>query len=171
VGSAQAVGREAELGAVEVGKLADLLVLEASPLEELRNTTRIHAVVKNGVALRPEQILPRTAAELVQAQHNAWNAGDLEALVGTFADDAQVRSVSGGLLAKGREAIRERYGRIFAAHPAGHLRVVERRGDGPAVVLDREEVSGWGPAEPDPLDLGWIRYEVEGGQIQRVLLP
>lgn len=171
VGSAQAVGREAELGAVEVGKLADLLVLDASPLEDLRNTSRILAVVKNGVALRPEQILPRTDADVVQAQHNAWNAGDLDALVGTFAEDAQVRSVSGGLLARGREAIRERYGRIFAARPGGHLRVVERRGDGPGAVLDHEEVSGWGPAEPDPLDLGWVRYEVESGQIRRVLLP
>jgi len=170
-GSAQAVGRESELGSVQVGKLADLLVLEASPLQDLRHTARIHAVVKDGVWRRPAEILPRSAADVVQAQHAAWNAGDLEGLLSTFADDAQVRSVSGGLLAGGKPAIRERFARLFAAHPTGRLRVVERRADGAGVVLDREEVSGWGPNEPDPLDLGWLRYEVEDGRIRRLLLP
>jgi len=171
LGAAQALGREGELGSVQVGKLADLLVLEASPLADLRNTARIHAVVKDGVWRRPAEILPRTAADVVEAQHAAWNAGDLEGLLSTFADDAQVRSVSGGLLASGKEAIRERFARILEGHPRGHLRVVERREDGPGVVLDHEEVSGWGPKDPDPLDLGWLRYEVEEGRIRRLLLP
>jgi len=170
-GAAQAVGRESELGAVQVGKLADLLVLEASPLLDLRNTARIHAVVKDGVWRRPAEILPRSAADVVQAQHSAWNAGDLEGLLSTFADDAQIRSVSGGLLASGKEALRERFARTFADRPGGHLRVGERRGDGAGVVLDHAEVSGWGPKEPDPLDLGWLRYEVEEGRIRRLLLP
>ncbi|MBI5069537.1 MAG: amidohydrolase family protein [Deltaproteobacteria bacterium] len=167
-GAARALGRADELGAVQVGKLADLLVLEASPLEALRNTTRIHAVVKDGTWRRPAEILPRTAADVVQAQHSAWNAGDLDGLLSTFADDAQVRSVSGGLLATGKEAIGERFARVLADRPRGRVRVLERRGEGPGVVLDHEEMSGWGP---EPLDLGWVRYEVEEGRIRRLLLP
>lgn len=171
LGAAQALGREGELGSVQVGKLADLLVLEASPLADLRNAARIHAVVKDGIWRSPGEILPRSAADVVEAQHAAWNAGDLEGLLATFADDAQVRSVSGGLLASGKEAIRERFVRIFEGRPRGRLRVVERRDGGPGVVLDHEEVSGWGPKDPDPLDLGWLRYEVEEGRIRRLLLP
>jgi imidazolonepropionase-like amidohydrolase len=33
---------------VEVGKLADLLILNADPLKDLHATTDIHAVIKNG---------------------------------------------------------------------------------------------------------------------------
>ena len=37
------------LGSIEVGKLADLVVLEKNPLEAIRNTRSIEYVMKNGV--------------------------------------------------------------------------------------------------------------------------
>jgi imidazolonepropionase-like amidohydrolase/Tol biopolymer transport system component len=45
---ARYLGLDRELGTVEVGKLADLVILDADPLADLRATTRIHAVLKNG---------------------------------------------------------------------------------------------------------------------------
>jgi imidazolonepropionase-like amidohydrolase len=42
------LGRERDLGAIAKGKLADLVLLEASPLQNITNTTRINAVVVNG---------------------------------------------------------------------------------------------------------------------------
>lgn len=41
-------GRLDALGTVEAGKLADLLLLDADPLADIRNTRRIHAVVAGG---------------------------------------------------------------------------------------------------------------------------
>ena len=45
---AQAIGLEKDVGSVEVGKMADLLVLDRNPLQNLRNTTAIRYVMKNG---------------------------------------------------------------------------------------------------------------------------
>ncbi len=46
--AATKVGLEATLGTVEVGKEADLVVLDADPLADVMNTRRVRAVIKRG---------------------------------------------------------------------------------------------------------------------------
>ncbi len=45
---AQFLGRERELGTLEPGKLADLVILDADPLENISNTRRVHLVMAGG---------------------------------------------------------------------------------------------------------------------------
>ena len=63
-------GREKELGTVDTGKFADLVLLDANPLTDIRNTQKISAVVVRG------RYLART---------------DLDALLGSFAATAAKR--------------------------------------------------------------------------------
>jgi Tol biopolymer transport system component len=48
IGSAEVIGRRKLLGSLEPGKYADLLVLDADPLADIRNAQAIGQVMKNG---------------------------------------------------------------------------------------------------------------------------
>ena len=46
--AAEALGSGADLGMIEVGEVADIVILDADPLADIRNTRKVKAVVKNG---------------------------------------------------------------------------------------------------------------------------
>ena len=47
-GPARFLRMEKDLGSIEKGKIADLVLLDADPLSDITNTTRIRAVVADG---------------------------------------------------------------------------------------------------------------------------
>lgn len=66
-------GLEQEYGTIEVDKVADLLLIDANPLEDVRNTQRIRAVVFNG-NLYDREALDGLRA-LVRRRARSWAIG------------------------------------------------------------------------------------------------
>jgi imidazolonepropionase-like amidohydrolase len=63
VGGARAMGMERELGSVAAGKRADLVILDADPLADVANLSRIDRVVRDGRVFAPRQLLDSIRAQ------------------------------------------------------------------------------------------------------------
>jgi cytosine/adenosine deaminase-related metal-dependent hydrolase len=48
VNGSKIIGRPEDIGSLEPGKLADLIVLDKNPLDDIHNTNTVHWVMKNG---------------------------------------------------------------------------------------------------------------------------
>ena len=154
-----------EIGTLEPGKLADMLVLDADPLADIKNLRRIHAVVKGGELLEPPRILPPGPEEVVQGQVDAYNARNMEAFITFFAPDAVLASHPGGeIVARGEEEIRRLYGKLFHESPELHCTILKRIVSGD-MVIDHELVTG---LRGRPRVRAVAMYEVRDGLIRKV---
>lgn len=63
LGGARVLGREQELGSIERGKLADIVVFSADPTVDVRNAQRIQWVMKAGTLHPRRALLPRSDAQ------------------------------------------------------------------------------------------------------------
>lgn len=105
-----------------------------------------------------------TALSIVQAQLDAYNAKDIEALLQTYAADAQHFTLHGGLLAEGHEQLRPRFLARFE-EPDLHAELLSRIVLG-NVVTDAERITRNFPEGIGTLEMLCV-YEIVDGLIQR----
>lgn len=99
---------------------------------------------------------------VVQRQLDAYNARDVEALVATYAEDAEQYEYPATLLTSGAQQVHERSASRFQ-EPNLHARLIKRIVMG-SVVIDHEEVTRTFPEGPGRIELVAI-YEVRAGRI------
>ncbi len=107
-------------------------------------------------------VLPPLA--VVQAQLDAYNAKDIDALLATYAPDAEQYVLHGERLAQGHAQMRERFLARFA-EPDLHARLLSRTVVG-AMVVDCELVTRNFPEGLGTVEMLCV-YEVVDGRIQR----
>lgn len=61
--AAEALGKDDRLGTVEPGKLADMVVLDADPLQKIQNLRKIHLVVQGGKPYERDALLQQARSQ------------------------------------------------------------------------------------------------------------
>ena len=164
INGAKAVGREKEWGSLAVNKLANMILLNANPLDSIENWKKIALVINKGKQFRPDTVVRYKPVDLVQQQLNAYNAHDLDAFLFPYADDVEIYSTSGKLMMKGKEEMRKTY-QFITRTPHLYCRLINRIVSG-NTVIDHEEI--WTRPEPTNLQYGVAIYVIEKGKIKRV---
>lgn len=156
------LGKEKQTGSIIVGKKADMLLLNANPLDELQNLENINLVINKGFIIRPDTLIKETPLTLVQQQLNAYNARNLEAFLEPYADDVELYGFPDKLLSKGKEQMRKDYA-FLNNIPNLHCEIKERIVQG-NTIIDKESVTGFGNK---PFEATAI-YQIENNKIKRV---
>ncbi|HEY0679341.1 MAG TPA: amidohydrolase family protein [Chitinophagaceae bacterium] len=162
INGAKAVGREKEFGSIQNGRIADLLLLNANPVDSISNLQKIELVINKGNPIRPDTLVKETPFALVQRQLNAYNGHDLEAFLEPYADDVEIYQFPNTLQMKGKEAMRKAY-QFITNTPGLHCELQKRIIQGNTVIdHEKVQVTGGKPVEAVAI------YEIKGNKIVKV---
>jgi hypothetical protein len=108
--------------------------------------------------------MPPIDAQIVDRQVRAYNDRDLDGFVACYAEAVVVENADGEVVIRGRDELRERYGRLFASAPSLRAEVATRIRVG-SFVVDEERITG----RPDGELHAVAIYRLDGdGLIDRV---
>jgi len=162
INGAKILNKENEFGTVSINKKANLILLDANPVENIENITKINKVINKGVVFTPNTLIKETPSALAQRQLNAYNLRNIDAFLEPYADDVEIYVYPDKLLYKGKETMRKQYAKMFESVPNLHCELKERIVQG-NVVIDKERVQ-FG----DKIIEAVAIYHIENDKIKKV---
>jgi hypothetical protein len=106
----------------------------------------------------------KAPAEVVQAQIDAYNRRDIEGILSSYADDAQIFYYPDQLTMSGKDALRDGFRKLFEPAPQLHASILHRIAFD-RFVIDQQQVTG----RPDGQVIQAVAiYEIRDGRIVRV---
>jgi imidazolonepropionase-like amidohydrolase len=136
------VQKEKLFGSIEVGKMADLVLLNENPLEDINALKSIAEVFKRGDRIDLPELAQQTPEQLAQQQLNAYNARDIDAFLEPYSEDVKIYGFPNQLQMEGKEAMRKGYANMFENTPDLHCELINRMVNG-NTVIDQELVTGF----------------------------
>lgn len=162
INGAKILNKENELGSITVGKKANLILLNANPIDAIENVTKIYRVINKGAVINPETLIEETPTALAQRQLNAYNCRNIDAFLEPYAEDVEIYSFPDKLRYKGKENMRKMYAELFETTPNLHCELLGRIVQG-NVVMDKERVQ-FGDITTEAIAI----YHVENNKIKKV---
>ncbi len=162
INGAKVMGKEAEFGSIAIDKKANLILMDANPIDDISNITTIATVIINGQVLSTSEIIEETPVALAQRQLNAYNLRNIEAFLEPYAEDVEVYNYPNELRFKGKETMRKGYAKMFENTPDLHCELVDRIVQG-NIVIDKELVQ-FGNKTLEAVAI----YHIEDDKIKRV---
>lgn len=162
INGAKILNKEALFGSISKGKQANMILLNANPIEDITQLSNIHRVINKGQIFDPKNLVKDTPEILAQRQLNAYNLRDIEAFLEPYADDVEIYSYPDILRSKGKDIMRKQYGAMFKNTPNLHCELKGRTVEG-NIVTDKERVQ-FGERIVEATAI----YHIENGKIKKV---
>lgn len=162
INGAKILNKESEFGTITVGKKANLILLNANPIDTIENIAKIFRVINKGIVFNPETLIEETPIALAQRQLNAYNCRNIDAFLEPYADDVEIYTYPDKLIGKGKEEMRKNYSKMFDDTPNLHCELIGRIAQG-NVVIDKERVQF-----SDKIIEAVAIYHIENNKIKKV---
>ena len=162
INGAKVLNKENEFGTVTIGKKANLILLDANPINDIENISKINRVINKGIVFNPKDLIKETPEALVQRQLNGYNFRNIDAFLEPYTDDVEVYNYPNELLFKGKEIMRKEYSEWFKTVPNLHCELKARIIQG-NIVIDKERVQF-----NDAIMEASAIYNIENDKIKKV---
>lgn len=70
--NATAIGLEEEIGSIEVGKIADMIVIKGNPLEDIKNTRSVDQIIRQGRLYKSQDLLKEVKGKPGPTSREDW---------------------------------------------------------------------------------------------------
>jgi len=164
INPAKIFNKENISGSISTGKIADLVLLNSNPVENIEHLTEVNLVFKNGESIDSEKTIKETPEMLVQKQVNGYNARNIDAFLEPYSEDAELYMFPNQLISKGKEAMRKDYTDMFNRLPDLHCEIKNRIVNG-NFIIDQESISGM--RKDQKIEASAV-YEIKDGKIIKV---